>query len=171
MNPHKTNLPFYFLKPGEMFIGENPTLVTTLLGSCVSVTMYSQRFKIGAICHGLLPSCKGKRRCDCTDSFRYVDCSIRQMMKGFHQMGIGRGEIEVKVFGGSDMFSADEKPGIGIAVGAQNVEMALTMIEREELRLLVSDVGGYRGRKIIFYTHTGEVLLKRLNERESMEFA
>ncbi len=86
-------------------------------------------------------------------------------------MGIGRGEIEVKVFGGSDMFSADDKPGIGIAVGAQNVEMALTVIEREELRLLVSDVGGYRGRKIVFYTHTGEVLLKRLNERESMEFA
>ncbi|KAF0217441.1 MAG: chemotaxis protein [Geobacteraceae bacterium] len=170
MDPHKTKLPFHYLKPGEMFLGENPTLVTTLLGSCVSITMYSQRFRVGAICHGLLPSCRGKGRCDCTESFRYVDCSIRQMMGGFHQLGIVREEIEVKVFGGSDMFSSDEKTGISIAVGTQNVEMALKVIEREGLRLLVSDVGGSRGRKIFFYTHTGEVLLKRLNETDGVAF-
>lgn len=170
MNPRDTKLPFYYLKPAEMFLGEKPTLVMTLLGSCVSIVMFSRRFRIGAICHGLLPSCKEKGRCDCGEKFKYVDCSIRRMTESFLQRGISLREIEVKIFGGSNMFNGDEKGRGGVAVGARNVETALRVLEREGLRLLVSDVGGCQGRKLYFYTHTGEVLLKRLNERDDRDF-
>ena len=42
--------------------------------------------------------------------------------------------------------------------------MALQVIEDERLVLAASSVGGKRGRKIYFYTHTGEVLLKYIKK-------
>ena len=44
-----------FLKPGEIYVGREPAEVSTILGSCISVTMFSEGLKLGAICHALLP--------------------------------------------------------------------------------------------------------------------
>jgi len=159
-----------YLKPGDICISDTPALISTLLGSCVSVTMFSRRHKAGAICHGLLPSCKGRKPCECDvfcrEGIRYVDCSIMRMLGWFEQKGAARGEIDVKVFGGSDMLTTG---GIRskATVGQQNIIMAFKVIEKEKLRIAASDVGGVRGRKIIFSTHTGEVLLKRLLKSET----
>ena len=44
MNPlHDADLEKVYLKPGELYIGEGPTKVITVLGSCVSVTLFSRR--------------------------------------------------------------------------------------------------------------------------------
>ncbi len=171
MTPWRTALPGYYLKPGEMFNGDQATLVSTLLGSCVAVTMFSPRCRVGAICHGLLPSCRDEHPCSggCAEGARYVDCSIRLMLGWFTQRGIVRNEIEVKVFGGSDMFSIKDSESSSRTVGRQNLEKALQIIEQEGLRLVASDLGGPRGRKIFFSTHTGEVLLKRLNKSQHKE--
>ena len=160
-------LPLVYLKPGEMYIAQDrPALVTTVLGSCISASMFSERFRIGAICHGLLPNCRGKQECDgtCTEGFRYVDCSIRQMAKQFDALGVLRGEIKVKLFGGADMFTPKDGGRASASVGRQNIETAMKVIMDEGLTLVASDVGGVRGRKILFYAHTGEVLLKRQGE-------
>jgi chemotaxis protein CheD len=158
------------LKPGDIYFSDKPALISTLLGSCVSVTMFSRRLGAGAICHGLLPSCKGKKPCEgdefCSEGMRYVDCSIMRMLDWFAQIGVARGEIDVKVFGGSDMLSGPES-ATKATVGQQNISMAFQVIEKENLRIAASDVGGGRGRKIIFSTHTGEVLLKRLLKSET----
>jgi len=52
------------LQPGDIFISEKSALISTLLGSCVAVTMFSPRLGVGAISHGILPSCKGKKPCE-----------------------------------------------------------------------------------------------------------
>jgi chemotaxis receptor (MCP) glutamine deamidase CheD len=44
-----------FLKPGELYIGKEPAVVSNILGSCVSITMFSERLGAGGICHALLP--------------------------------------------------------------------------------------------------------------------
>jgi len=153
-----------YLKPGEMHFAEQPTLVVTVLGSCVSITMFSRSAGLGAICHGLLPSCKGQLQCggDCLDGFKYVDCSIRRMAVLFYQRGVRRSEIEVKCFGGADMFNRDINTREAVSVGNQNLTIAQQVLASEGLSLKVSDVGGRRGRKILFYTDTGDVFLKLL---------
>ncbi len=159
-------LPIVRLKAGEMHCAERPTLVVTVLGSCLSVILYSRRLGIGGICHGLLPSCGNQKTCsgDCVEKFRYVDCAMRQMVKIFDRFGVKRSELEVKCFGGADMFSRPiEKSGL-LSVGRQNSEAADEVMKSEGLTLITRDVGGLQGRKILFYTHTGEVLLKRLTK-------
>jgi len=160
-------LPIVHLKAGEMHYADRPTLVVTVLGSCLSVILYNRRLGIGGICHGMLPSCGNQKTCrgDCTEKFRYVDCAIREMVKSFDRLGVKRSELEVKCFGGADMFSRPiEKSGI-LSVGRQNAETAEEVMKSEGLTLITRDVGGLQGRKILFYTHTGEVLLKRLTNR------
>jgi chemotaxis protein CheD len=150
-----------FLRPGEFFFSDLPSVVTTVLGSCVSVTMFSAEHHSGAICHALLPEEK-----DAGDACRYVDSSIMKMLRAFSRNGIDHSRIEVKLFGGSDVLPVVDVGKQGTTVGRQNIDAALRVIERERLNIAASDLGGVRGRKILFHTHTGEILLKRLNRIE-----
>lgn len=147
-----------YLRPGELYVGEQPTIVSTLLGSCVSITMFSQRFGMGAICHAILPEGPSD------DAFRYVDGSILHMVGRFVQLGLSRNQLEVKMFGGADLMAT---PGT-ISVGRRNIQLAREVLATERLTLRAEDTGGNRGRKIIFHTHTGEVWLRRLNRGEGI---
>lgn len=151
-----------FMKPGQIMVSSEPSLVTTLLGSCVAVTMFNARLRLGGICHAQLPTCgdppaeEGQKR-----PGKFVDSAINTMLERLLVKGALRAELEVKVFGGSDMFDAC---GRLRSVGRQNSEMALRILEREGFQLSSQDLGGDRGRKIIFHTHTGAVFLKRLQK-------
>ncbi|MBA4373160.1 MAG: chemotaxis protein CheD [Thermodesulfovibrio sp.] len=163
MKSRTAALPSVYLKPGEFAISGEPSVITTVLGSCISVTMFNPRLKIGAICHGLLPQCKDEGPCDnaCGNGFKYVDCSIRLMLEEFRKKGVGAAEIETKLFGGSDMYLPEEiRPG-NITVGRQNIDAAFRICGEERLQVLKSDTGGIYSRKILFHPHTGEVYLKR----------
>ena len=147
-----------YLKPGELYISDKPVIVSTILGSCVALTIFSERCKTGGICHAQLPvnpSSKGD------DTFHYVDSSILYMLKEFETMGILRSEMELKLLGGADVLDRfDEATS---TVGQKNIETALDIIRKENLTLKVSHVGGKLGRKILFHTHTGKIFLKRIN--------
>ncbi len=154
-----------YLKPGEIYFAEGPTLIVTVLGSCLSVTMFNRRKGLGGISHGFLPRCSSSNTCkkDCQEIFKFVDCSIRHLVKFFDLHGVKRREIEVKCFGAADMLARKIDTADTLAVGKQNVQTAKETILSEGLRILKMDVGGLQGRKIHFYTDTGKVFLKRLN--------
>lgn len=164
MSNLEQGLPVIYLKAGEVHISREPAVVMTVLGSCLSVTLFHRRLGVGAICHGLMPQCRNKADCtaECLEGTKYVDCSIQRMARHFRGLGALPGEIEVKVFGGADMFGRGPQCRSGISVGLQNVEKAMEIIEKEGLRVSSRDLGGTQGRKIFFNTATGEVLLKRL---------
>ncbi|MGA3115797.1 MAG: chemotaxis protein CheD [Syntrophobacteraceae bacterium] len=154
MSIYGSQFPKMYLKPGKMFIGRKPAEVTTILGSCVSVIFFSPNHKIGAICHALLPSGKSEG-----DWYKYVDSSIDRMLEEFRNYGVDCREIQVKLFGGSDMFAVSNPDSL--SVGRQNIQAALKIIEAQGLNLVASDVGGNACRKLVFFPHSGEVLLKR----------
>ncbi|MBI5632655.1 MAG: chemotaxis protein CheD [Nitrospirae bacterium] len=159
-----TALPIVYLRPGQMHIADHPSIVQTVLGSCVSVTFFNSRFSLGSICHGLLPRCPGKVKCEdgCTESFKYVECSVKAMIEQFRRAGIGISGIDAKVFGGADMFDVHETGSVAKTVGFQNITTALGIMQQEGIRVVARDVGGTQGRKLLFYPHTGEVLMKRV---------
>jgi chemotaxis protein CheD len=168
MNLSNNNaLPVIYLKAGEIHFSEQSASVYTVLGSCLAVTMFHRRSGVGAICHGVLPECRKKQQCsgDCPELGKYVDCTILWMAKRFKQNGMLLHDIEIKVFGGADTLSSASNVRSGILVGKRNVTTAMELLEREGLIILANDVGGNHGRKLFFNTHTGEVLLKRLQPR------
>jgi chemotaxis protein CheD len=179
MNPLNTDLPVIQLKPGKVHFSERPELVATILGSCVSIIMYSPRLKCASICHSLLPYESQTQKKDKVqnDDFKYLDQAFNTMYKWFLRRGLGNIEIIIKVFGGGEVLQFDGSCAVCSkgsklkSVGTQNVEAALRLISDNDLKIAALDTGGDSGRKIYFYTHTGEVLLKRIKKTKLTQTA
>ena len=142
-----------YLHPAQMSFCETSSLVETVLGSCVAVTLWERRSHIGCICHAVMPRGGGR------EPLKYVDSSIRLMLELMDGRRIRRRDIEVKLFGGASMRGAMSGR---LNVGQQNVAEALAVLERAGLSPRTSDTGGTAGRKLRFYSATGEVLVGRL---------
>ena len=168
MSPYKTRLPVVFLKPAEVCFTEEQALVMTVLGSCISVTMFNRRLPFAGMCHVLMPNCRHDEACRgyCHEAFRYTDCAIKQMAEKFESLGIKRNEIVLKVFGGADIMAGHDKGRRTLSVGRQNIDSARKTLLNERLRVSASHVGGAFGRKVLFFTQTGEVLMKRIKRSE-----
>ena len=150
-----------YLLPAEIYIATRPTVITTVLGSCVSITMFSPKHRIGGICHGLLPYCTESHDDVCSRSFlecfRNVECSVKLMVERFQSMGIRRGELDVRMFGGGRVLGVNQGDRDRLTVGDRNIEAAKRAVAQEGLRLVEVEVGGMKSRKIRFYSDSGRV--------------
>ncbi len=153
-----------YLKPGEYYLGDRPIRITTVLGSCVAVSLYHRPSRLACICHVLAPACKPEVHCQdkCTQAYRYVNCMIPAMVRSFTTRGIASKEIETKLFGGASVIGEPCRSGDEESIGALNIAAARKAIDHLGLVIKIEDVGGCVGRKIVFDTSTGDILLKRL---------
>lgn len=160
--------PRIYLKPGELCVSKRPVVVTTVLGSCVSATFFHQATGLAAICHALQPKCPNSQHCmeGCSVRYRYAVCAIQAMTRQMTARGVRPREIEVKLFGGAALIGTTRPETAATSMGRQNVTAAMETIHDCGLILKVMDVGGSFGRKIIFDTGTGEVLMKRLRRSD-----
>jgi len=144
-----------YLHPGQMCCCEKPSRVETVLGSCVAVIMWNPQLQVGCICHAVLPWSERQK----TDPLKYVDSSIHSMLRALEKHASPRCDIQVKLFGGASMRQL--APG-RTSVGRQNIDAALAVLREEGLTPRSSDIGGTEGRKLRFYSATGEVFVKRI---------
>jgi len=158
MPRHNTNLPEIYVQPGESHLVRKPTILRTLLGSCVGITFSVPRLGLAAISHAMLPSYLPKR--GRVNGHRYVDFAIRDLAHEFDLLGVSRSEVQVKLFGGCDVLLVGESSRP--TVGKLNCESALKTLREEGFEVAASRLGGTSGLKIQFNTGTGEVLLQQL---------
>jgi chemotaxis protein CheD len=157
------NLPQIYLRPGEMVLAREPAILSTILGSCVGVTFWNEKLRIGALCHAMLPHCPkdGTPNLTSAKRWQYVDFCIRDLARQFDEIGVARTSVQVKVFGGADVLYVGEDD-LRPTVGKQNCDTALKVLEEENFVILAADIGETYGRKIRFNTASGRVLLARL---------
>ena len=158
------------LKPGELYIAKKPMIIKTLLGSCVSVVMHNKRTKVSAISHAQLPGKKECSQCsshcpvrclkdsDDDNSFKYVISSTKYMLNKLENMGIERNEIDIKLFGGSNVMKALTRDK---TVGESNIEQAHQTLKNLNLKIKGEDTGGDTGRTIYLVSNTGEVYARK----------
>ncbi len=151
-----------FLGVGDGGVYSTASAVETILGSCVAVTLFCRKKQIGGVFHALLPAVNDyERGMIQTNRFRYVDAGIEGLFRRLINLGVLVDNIEAKVFGGAeDLISGT------LSVGRRNVAMAFDVLANKNIRVVASDVGGERGRKIIFFTSSGEVFVRYLRSRE-----
>lgn len=164
MTGFEASLPEVSVQPGESHLTTEPTILRTVLGSCVGVTFRVPRLGLGALCHPMLPHCPANRRdkLSVSSGRRYVDFAIRDMAQQLNSMGAQRGEVEVKLFGGGDVLSVGDDPSRP-TVGKLNCEAALRVLKEEAFTVSACRLGGASGVHIEFQTATGDVLLRRLD--------
>jgi len=156
-----------YLYPGGYHFAIKPTLIHTVLGSCVSVILYDQAHQYGAMCHAVLDSTSSGVDRDDVKCYKYMDCVLDEMISTFSGCGVSVQSLIAKVFGGAQMLLDHEKTMVAscrAGVGEKNAQMAVKLLKGYGCRIEATDLGGYQGRKIYFLSHMGDVFLKRVQK-------
>ncbi len=144
-----------YLHPGQVLACLEPTTLTTVLGSCVSVCLWDRRRGIGAMNHYVLPHWSDGHE----QSSRFGPIAISRLLDRMLALGGTHADIEAKLFGGAWILASAPRPE---HVGAQNVLVARARLAEIKVPIVAEDVGGNRGRKLVFETETGVALVKKL---------
>ena len=152
-------------------MSEKPVMISAVLGSSISATMFSPAHKVGVACHSILPEygADALSRNHSPESCIYVNYALETMIEKFKIYDIRPDEIEVRLFGGANIFVSEESRNKENCIGKKNVEKALNIISITGLNMVAFNSGGQCGRKIHFYTHTGKVLLSHLETMGKLE--
>lgn len=148
----------HFLMTGSIFVHEEAHLVTTVLGSCVSVCLWDPVRKVAGMNHYMLPLWNGEG----VASPKYGSIAIPIMIEKMLVLGAEKKNMRAKIFGGGEVLKVSNA---ALNVGERNVLLAYDLLEREKIPVVSADVRGKLGRKIVYKTDTGNVYLKRLNRQ------
>jgi chemotaxis protein CheD len=158
-----------FLQPGEFYFGDANTRIRTILGSCVSITMWHPTRLIGGMCHFLLPS--RPRDGDAALDGRYADEAMQMFLQEIRAARTHPAEYRVKVFGGGNMFRKAKREDSGKAgragkkpemdVAGKNVLVARSLIDKHGFRIDAEDLGGNGHRQLLFDIWSGHVWLRK----------
>lgn len=154
------NLVDVFLQPGEYFVGDAGFRVSTLLGSCVSITLWQPQRRIGAMSHFLLPA---RVRADADASGldgRYGEEALALMLAELARAGVRAGACEAKIFGGGNMFTRRKRDGAG--VGRQNGDAARRMLAALAIPVRSQCLFGDGHRQIVFEIGSGDVWSRQI---------
>ena len=156
-----------FLQPGDFYFGDVDTRIRTILGSCVSITMWHPVRLIGGMCHYLLPT-RTKKPGAPLDG-RYADEAMQMFLKEIRAARTHPAEYRVKVFGGGNMFPKirDElagRPGkkhFDLDVAGKNALFARSLITSNGFRIEAEDLGGDGHRQLIFDIWSGHAWVRK----------
>jgi len=151
--PPSAGPPFYLL-PGALHCEAEPTVVTTVLGSCVAVCLSDPVRRRSGINHFVLP-----RSGSDAASLRYGDVSIDTLVDAMLRLGCGFFDLEAKVFGGAAVLPTNTPAN---NIGTQNVEIALERLDSLRIPIVARRTGGKTGMAIRLFTETGEVHVRRI---------
>ncbi|MEO8108800.1 MAG: chemotaxis protein CheD [Ginsengibacter sp.] len=141
----------HYLYPGKLFASRKPHIVDTILGSCVAVFLWDHFLQFGSINHYMLPQANKEKQ----PSFKYGDIAIAALITRMLKMGSDKKNIRAKVFGGSDIAHSNS----AFNIGKRNIVLAKSALNEEQIPIISYSVGGPLGRKVIFNSASGIVLI------------
>jgi len=129
---------------GEFAVSDREgTMLTTVLGSCVSACIHDPRRRIGGMNHFLLPDGPGG------GDMRYASAAMERLVNALLKHGADRRRLQAKLFGGARMIA-----GL-MDIGRRNGDAALNFLETEGIACISLSLGGTRARRVRFWPESG----------------
>ena len=147
--------------PGEFYVTQTSgEMVMTILGSCVAACIRDKVQGIGGLNHFLLaePSMNVG-----SQSTRYGSYAMECLINDILKRGGRREDLEVKIFGGSDLMNS------ALQIGKKNANFIHTYLANEGLKIAAEDLGGTRPRRIHFWPDSGRVVRLVLQGQEQQK--
>ena len=142
-----------YLHPGGLWADASAAVITTVLGSCVSVCLWDPQTTLGGINHFILPQGGAE------PSSRYGNHALPMLLERVIEIGAHRETLVACVFGGASVLAGESA---GPRLGSRNVAAAFEFLQRNEIAVLRHDVEGRQGRKLTFRTSDGTTLIRKL---------
>ena len=143
--------------PGEFYATTEDEVIVTVLGSCVAACLLDPIAMVGGMNHFMLPVKKGGQEPDNFYAARYGAAAMEYLINNLLHLGAQRDRLVAKAFGGGKVL-----PGMTSDVGGQNIDFVRHFLRNEGIPLWSEDMGGMHPRKVYFFPHTGQVLVKRM---------
>jgi chemotaxis protein CheD len=104
--------------------------------------------------HFLLPRGAGSG----SAAARFADVAVPRLIAALLELGSRKDDLQAKLFGGAAVIEAfrDQESHLGTS----NVEVARALLKDQGIPVVAEDVGGHRGRKVIFLTDSGIALVR-----------
>jgi len=144
------------VKMGQIVIAREPVRLTSILGSCVSVSLYHSRLRLGAMGHIVLPDSAGRTSLP----GKCADTAIPHMLQQLRQHGASSAGLAVKLAGGGRMFKASGP----LQIGDANVEAVMRALRAAGLAITAADLGGTKGRRTTFDCSSGDLIVEIIGQ-------
>lgn len=135
-----------YLHAGQLIAAIEPTQITTVLGSCVAICVWDPKLRIGGMNHYMLPMNPAAN----DRAERFADTATAALFSRLIALGVSASRLEAKVFGGASVLGI-----AGSVLGQRNVLAARQQLAERSVPIVAEDVGGNKGRKLVFRTDTG----------------
>lgn len=158
-----------YLLPGEFYFGDERDRISTLLGSCIAITLWHPTKLIGGMCHFMLPSPPNRHKNNELDG-RYAEDAVAMFLKEIKLAKTLPLEYQVKVFGGGNMLTNEVNTdncspsyqscisgGNCKKISCKNSMIAPFLLQKYGFNITNHDLGGTQHRKVIFEVWSGDV--------------
>jgi chemotaxis protein CheD len=147
--------------PGELYVSTHGEMISTVLGSCISVCIRDKKKGIGGMNHFMLPqnnefSSEAWGNNPVTSASRYGNWAMEYLINAILKRGGEKKDFEVKVFGGGQMMAKMTD------IGQKNIIFVYQYLAEEALKIEASDVGDIYARKVLYFPDTGSVKVRRI---------
>lgn len=132
-------------------------IITVGLGSCIGIALYDRINLIGGLVHIMLPD--STQFSSINNPLKFADLAIPILLTKMESMGANRNNIKAKISGGASMFNFSDKKMI-MDIGSRNNIAVRKTLEKLTIPIVSDDVGGNKGRTMIFDTSSGVVLIR-----------
>ncbi len=146
------------LHVGGVHASAEPTIIKTLLGSCVAVCLWDAQAGVGGMNHFLLPAAGAGATVE-DEPTRFGAHAMDRLVGEMLKLGAAPSRFVVKVFGGASVLPI---AGMSVSVPHANIEFVRGYLAREGLAVAATSVGGMLPRQVRFYTESGKVLVRRI---------
>ncbi|CAM2008302.1 chemotaxis protein CheD [Acanthopleuribacter pedis] len=152
-----------FVKPGFGLVPHVSERLWTVVGASVVVTLHDHARTLGGMNHYFRPI----RVAGQPATSIYAAPALAWLIRQFLQAGSRREDLEAQIFGGAEnRNAADYEPGLG----NENVRAGREILQQQGIEIGTMDVGGFRGRKIVFNCRTGESIVARVDRIRSSDW-
>jgi len=149
-----------YVYPCEIWFGGGETRLRTVLGSCVAVTLWHPKLRIGGLCHFMIsraPASMRPEREGC-----YADSAMAMLQSRIAATGCAPSEFEAKLFGGGIMSTCRDAT---LELQPYQVQERNIAAGRELAKLfghpvVAEHLGGHGHRQLVFDVSTGLAWLK-----------
>jgi chemotaxis protein CheD len=145
------------LNIGEIAVSKEAATLETILGSCVAVCLWDDKFRIGGLNHYLLPH----EQPNTPKSTVYGATSIDALVEQVVAAGADIRNLQAQIFGGGSVITdLDDIFNIGV----ENVRIAQIKLQEYDIPIVSAHVRAKQGIRVIFKTLSGEVTVKPLGK-------
>ncbi|AWZ48151.1 chemotaxis protein CheD [Clostridiaceae bacterium 14S0207] len=143
---------------GDLNVGKNPdTLITVGLGSCIGIAIYDKINKIGGLAHIMLPDSTQFSKIN--NEMKFANLAIPMLVDKLVKFGANKRGMKAKIAGGASMFNFPDQK-MTMDIGSRNADAVKRSLKELSIPIISEDVGGNKGRTLIFDTSNGIVKVK-----------